>query len=341
MALNVAIYGYDTNIGKLVLECLEEDEDNLIAKLYPLSPLKGEYDAVKLKGTNYLITHVDEFDFSKADCALFLTTPDESARLAGKARSQGCTVIDNSRQFSGSADAPLIMGQINPYKIKEAVQKRLCVPATSVATALCLSLGPLHDEFEVVQAQACALESVSEHGSFGTETLVQETAYLLNGRSLDDSGFPAQVAFNVHSRIGDLKENGDSAHESLIKQEVQELLGPFEQGLSVTSLLVPVFYGHTVCVHVQLLEKTTVEGIIEAFKSWPELKAVDDNEEFLTPVSHGVAEDKILCGRIRQSSSGRNAFDFMLMLDNSRRGEALNCVEILKLLNAELSDRAL
>ena len=78
--MKVAIYGYDTIVGKLVLEILEEDQNFKIDEFYPLSPIAGEYDAVPLRGKNYLISHVDEFDFAQADVALFLTTKDESER---------------------------------------------------------------------------------------------------------------------------------------------------------------------------------------------------------------------------------------------------------------------
>ena len=51
MALKLAIYGYDTDIGKLVFETLEEQAIK-VDELYPLSPLSGEYDAVTLDHQN-------------------------------------------------------------------------------------------------------------------------------------------------------------------------------------------------------------------------------------------------------------------------------------------------
>ena len=77
MALDLAIYGYDTDIGKLVIETLEELKVD-IGKLYPLSPLEGEFDAVTLNGRNHMIEPVSSFDFSKAQVAMFLCPPDES-----------------------------------------------------------------------------------------------------------------------------------------------------------------------------------------------------------------------------------------------------------------------
>ena len=47
---------------------------------------------------------------------------------------------------------------------------------------------------------------VSEHGRLGTETLARETTLLLNGMSGEHEGFPAQIAFNLHTQIGELEE---------------------------------------------------------------------------------------------------------------------------------------
>ena len=67
--MKLAIYGYDTIVGKMVLEMLESNEQLQLDEFYPLSPIPLEYDAVPLKGKNHLITFVNEFDFAKADVA--------------------------------------------------------------------------------------------------------------------------------------------------------------------------------------------------------------------------------------------------------------------------------
>ena len=50
MALRIAIYGYDTDIGKLIIEVLNE-RNFPIADFFPLSPLAGEFDAVTVQGS--------------------------------------------------------------------------------------------------------------------------------------------------------------------------------------------------------------------------------------------------------------------------------------------------
>ena len=312
MALDLAIYGYDTDIGKLVIETLEELKVD-IGKLYPLSPLEGEFDAVTLNGRNHMIESVSSFDFSKAQVAMFLCPPDESKRLCDKATEAGCIVIDNSRRFSGDDNVPLVLPELNPYAVKEALERKVVIPPASVSAELALSLSVLHDEFGVARAQVTALESVSEHGRAGTETLARETTLLLNGMALEDNDFPAQLAFNIHTRIGD-----------------------FERGFDFTSIQVPVFYGHTVVVHVELEEDVPEGAVEDAFNACEWIK-VADKDELLTPVTHGINETKLLITRLHADPSSRRGFDFIVLMDNARRGESYSCVQIANLLGKELN----
>ena len=148
MALRIAIYGYDTDIGRLILEVLEERRFP-VSELYPLSPLPGEYDAVTLGGRNYLIEYVDDFDFAKADLAFFITTPDETARLQQKVRQSGCIVIDNSRLYSGSAISMNVVpssvtgarGGTATYTVKEIHEWYGSYPETSASVSITVRSG--------------------------------------------------------------------------------------------------------------------------------------------------------------------------------------------------------
>ena len=255
-------------------------------------------------------------------------------RLQQKARQSGCIVIDNSRLYSGSAEAAVILPELNPYAVNDALAQKLAVPASSVTTELALPLALLHDEFGVARVQAAVLEAVSEHGRSGTETLARETAHLLNGMPADNSDFPAQLAFNLHTSIGKTQEDGTTDHEAAVLFELSKIFGPLTKGISLTCLQAPVFYGHTAVVQVELEEDPSVEEVAECLRRSPDIELVTD--ELLTPVTHGVRENCIYLSRLRRSAGVKRTFDLVLVMDNTRRGEALNCVEI-----AELIDKAL
>lgn len=334
MAMKLAIYGYDTDIGKLVIETIEE-QDLSLGDVFPLSPLTGEYDAVQIKGQNYFVQPVEEFDFSKADVALFLTTQDESQHWINAAREKGCIVIDDSHLFNGDDKTVTIVPEINPFDIKKAIENRLVIPALAPSVQLCLALSVLHDEYGIARATVTSMESVSEFGRLGTETLAHESTLLLNGMAAEHQGFPAQLAFNLHTRMGLLEDNGYSDHENAISNEVSRILGRFERGFDITCIQVPVFYGHTMVVNVDLEDKATLEEVKQAFDA-SEYVTVASEDDVLSPVADIINERTVMLTRLKQDKLGSKSYSFVIMMDNTRRGEAISCVEIAKLIAKSL-----
>lgn len=332
--MKLAIYGYDTDIGKLVIETIEE-QDLSLGEVFPLSPLTGEYDAVQIKGQNYFVQPVEEFDFSKADVALFLTTQDESQHWINAAREKGCIVIDDSHLFNGDDKTVTIVPEINPFDIKKAIENRLVIPALAPSVQLCLALSVLHDEYGIARATVTSMESVSEFGRLGTETLAHESTLLLNGMAAEHQGFPAQLAFNLHTRMGLLEDNGYSDHENAISNEVSRILGRFERGFDITCIQVPVFYGHTMVVNVDLEDKATLEEVKKAFDA-SEYVTVASEDDVLSPVADIINERTVMLTRLKQDKPGSKSYSFVIMMDNTRRGEAISCVEIAKLIAKSL-----
>lgn len=329
MALKIAIYGYDSDVGKIVLEIMNERHFE-VDDLFPLSPLQGEFDAVTLNGHNYMISSVDDFDFGRADVALFLTTRDESERLVPEARESGCIVIDNSGFFAGETGITVVDPRINPYDVKSGMQRGLIIPASSTASLIALALSPLADEFGVARATVTAMQSVSEQGRLGTETLARETARLLNGLDGEHEGYDAQVSFNLFSHTGEVGEDGYSAEERRSAAEVEQVLGKFSGGLDVTAVQVPVFYGHTASIRADLSESADIKEIEDAFRgtSWIEFK----DHELITPVEHAVNVPKVLISRVRSSSLSGKSVSYIAMMDNVRMGEAMSVVDITRLI---------
>lgn len=332
--MKLAIYGYDTDIGKLVIETIEE-QDLSLGEVFPLSPLTGEYDAVQIKGQNYFVQPVEEFDFSKADVALFLTTQDESQHWINAAREKGSIVIDDSHLFNGDDKTVTIVPEINPFDIKKAIENRLVIPALAPSVQLCLALSVLHDEYGIARATVTSMESVSEFGRLGTETLAHESTLLLNGMAAEHQGFPAQLAFNLHTRMGLLEDNGYSDHENAISNEVSRILGRFERGFDITCIQVPVFYGHTMVVNVDLEDKATLEEVKQAFDA-SEYVTVASEDDVLSPVADIINERTVMLTRLKQDKPGSKSYSFVIMMDNTRRGEAISCVEIAKLIAKSL-----
>ena len=151
----------------------------------------------------------------------------------------------------------------------------------------------------------------------------------------DHQGFDSQLAFNLHNKIGISDEGGYTDHENTISYEVSKILGKFERGFDITCLLVPVFYGHTMVVNVELEQTASLDEVKKAFVD-SEFTAIDEEDKVLSPVEDIINQRQVLVSRIRSQNKGNKAYSFVIMMDNTRRGEAISCVEILQLLSKSL-----
>lgn len=316
MALNLAIYGYDTEIGENFINLLNEDESLEFDTIYPLTPF-NDIDGLKVKDELYECFNVDSFDFNRVDVVLLLCTKDETFRLSEKILQSNATILDCSDYF---------------YENKVDVnykERVIAVPKANVY-ALSLLFANIHENFAIKNANINLLMSLSNFGINGIMTLAKETRSLLNAQSIEDNEtFKAQVAFNVQSAIGLLDENSYSSHENKIYEELVQKL-PFMLGkLDLTSVLVPVFYGDTINVHVNFEDNVGIEEFKDMLCDLDDSFTFVEDDEFCTTMTHACAEDKIIISRLRSSRTSSNSFDFIIMLDNLKL-QAINIIKILK-----------
>ena len=329
MPLNLAIYGYDTEIGKLVTDYLDHSSIEF-GTITPLSPLEGEFDAVRIKGRNWLITSIHDYECHDTDIFLTLCPPDETERLSAFLEQLPCFVVDSSGYALGGSNSRVIIPRINGDELMGEDGGRFIRIANSLTTLLALTLAPLHDEFGVGSMHASALVSVSEFGMLGTEGLAGEAIALFNGNAPDNSPFAVQQAFNLINQIGSL--NGDvTAFEQEIVGQIEQLYPELRGKLSLYCIQVPIFYGHCIIVNVELEEPAgSIQRILDCLAQSPHIKMCDDQEELITPVTHLQNEDKILVSRLKLLPYSSRALSFMAFMDNARVGMALSCVEIIE-----------
>lgn len=332
MTLNLAIYGYDTDIGKLVIEFLDKSSVDL-GNVYPLSPLDGEFDAIKIHDKNYLISSINDFDFDSVDILLLLCPKDEVARLENFLKICSCVVIDTSGYFENSEINSLINAKLNPYVLKDAISNRKIISiANSLSSQIALTLSPLHDNFGISKANITALLSVSEMGILGTEGLAHEAISLFNGQSTDNSPFETQMAFNLVNKVGKLSETGTTTFEDRVLTELGILLEDMQNKINLYCIQVPVFYGHMVIVNLELEEPVSLDDVKDCFNESSYIKLCDDLNEYITPVTHLQEEDNILISRLKCDGASTKNVNFMALMDNVRAGQALSCVEIIELM---------
>ena len=89
---------------------------------------------------------------------------------------------------------------------------------------------------------------------------------------------------------------------------------------------VPVFYGHCQVVHLRTRFPIGVAEIRHVLAQAPGL--VLEEDECVTPVTHGTAKDEVFLSRLRQDESDPQGLNFWLVADDSRKGSVITSYSI-------------
>src|SRR6185312_8361711 len=94
---SVAVVGATGLVGDTMIKVLEE-RNFPVSELYPLASNRSIGKTVEFRGKTYPVDDLAEFDFSKADIALFSAGGEVSREFAPKAAAAGSVVIDNTSE---------------------------------------------------------------------------------------------------------------------------------------------------------------------------------------------------------------------------------------------------
>lgn len=324
--LKIALYGYQTDAGKALIE-LFEDANLPISELYPLAYDCDPYEGISLLGKNYSIQDLEEFDFKSCNIFIFIGSKGDSQKLLPLAKKSGAIVIDASLN---NYDEKTIVytDALDDEELKDAIKEQHIVPMNSSATLIAQILQPLKNQLGLKRAVITLMEAVSGLGKDGAAELARETIALLNMHPVEPKLFNNQVAFNIHTQIGDFTSDGSTTHEEELLSQIGSVIGEIEEGISLTSIIVPVFYGHTATINFTLAEGTSIDKLREVLSSSNLISIVDNDE--ITPISHGVNESTLFISRIREDRNIPASFSLTAVIDNHRMGLASNCISILK-----------
>jgi aspartate-semialdehyde dehydrogenase len=182
-----------------------------------------------------------------------------------------------------------------------------------------------------VHADVSTYLAVSDSGKAGVDELSGQVVSLLNMRDVSQSVFSQRIAFNVIPQIGEILDNGYSEAEMKLVTETQKILAETAINITPTVVQVPVFYGHSLAVHLQLAATVTVDEARAILESVPGLALMDKPGE-PTPAIQATDQDAVLVGRLREDLSRPGGLNLWITSDNSRKGAALNAVQIAELL---------
>ncbi len=326
---DVAVVGATGAVGEAMLSILEQ-RNFPVNNLYPLASERSAGSTVMFKNKPVTVGNLADFDFSKTQIGLFSAGGSVSEEYAPKAAAAGCIVIDNTSHFRYDADIPLVVPEVNPAAIADYTNRNIIANPNCSTIQMLVALKPIHDAVGIKRISVATYQAVSGTGKEAIEELAKQTAELLNGREAKAEVYPRQIAFNALPHIDKFLENGYTKEEMKMVWETQKIMGDDSIQVSATCVRIPVFFGHSEAVQIELKAPMTAEVARDLLSQAPGVIVMDKREDggYPTAVHESAGQDAVFVGRIREDISFANGLNLWVVADNVRKGAALNSVQI-------------
>ena len=335
MSYNIAIVGSTGAVGREMLETLSYRKFPC-KNVYALASKSSLGKEVSFGEDKVLkVQALEDFDFSKADIALFSAGSDVSKKFAPIAGKNKCIVIDNSSFFRMDKDVPLIVPEVNPHHVSDFKKKNIIANPNCSTIQMVTALSPLHKEFTIKKVFVSTYQAVSGAGKEAMYELLSQTKDYFDNKEMNSKNFTKQIAFNAIPHIDSFLDNGTTKEEQKNHDEVKKIL---DKKINITSTCVriPVLVSHSISINVEFNKKYNLDEIRNVLSSSPGCKVVDEKKDggYITPVE---AENKYetFISRIREDNSQSNTINMWIVSDNLLKGAALNAVEIAETLIKE------
>ncbi|MEU6402291.1 aspartate-semialdehyde dehydrogenase [Streptomyces sp. NPDC046985] len=286
-------------------------------------------------------------DYSGLDVVLFSAGGATSRALAEKVVAQGAVVIDNSSAWRRDPDVPLVVAEVNPHAVANRPKGIIANPNCTTMAAMPV-LKPLHEEAGLQALVVATYQAVSGSGMAGVAELhgqaqkvVAEADRLTHdGAAVDfpePSVYQRPIAFNVVPLAGNIVDDGlhETDEEQKLRNESRKILEIPELKVSGTCVRVPVFSGHSLQINARFARPLSVERATELLAGAPGVALSD----IPTPLQ-AAGQDPSYVGRIRRDETVDNGLALFVSNDNLRKGAALNAVQLVELVAAELRSQA-
>jgi len=331
--IDVAVVGATGAVGEAMIAILQE-RNFPVGNLFPLASQRSAGSRIEFRGKYERVGVLEDFDFSQVHVSLFSAGAGVSAEYAPRAAAAGSVVIDNSSQFRYDDDIPLVVPEVNPHAVADYQARNIIANPNCSTIQMVVALKPIHDAVGVERINVATYQSVSGTGREAIEELVAQTAALLNGKPIEHTVYPKQIAFNALPHIDVFMDNGYTKEEMKMVWETQKIMGDDSIRVNATCVRVPVFFGHSEAVHLETREKLSVDEARRLLAEAPGVVVMDEPGKacYPTSVTDSAGQDPVFVGRIREDISHPRGLDLWVVSDNVRKGAALNSIQIAEIL---------
>lgn len=330
---NIVIVGATGVVGEAILSILAE-RDFPIDNLYALASNSSDGHTVLFNHKQIEVRALADFDFSKADIAIFSAGSSVSKEFVPQAAASGCVVIDNTSQFRNDELVPLVIPEINPETIHGFKNKNIIANPNCSTIQMLLALYSIYRKVGLKSINVTTFQSVSGSGKAAISELITQTTELLNGRPATKNVYPKQIAFNVLPHIDKFDDSGFTCEELKMIRETHKIFGDPSIEINSTTVRVPVLYGHSEAITIETKQDLTADNARQLLLDTEGVTVLDNIQEELypTPFEDAIGSDQVYVGRIRNSLTNDRILNLWVVSDNIRKGAALNSVQIAELL---------
>ncbi len=323
--MNICIIGATGNVGRKILDVLEKKNFSF-DQLYLVASKKSAGKKILFKKKEYIISNLEEFDFSKCDITFFSAGGKIAEKYAEKA-AEHSVVIDNSSFYRMDPEVPLIVPQVNSAELKN-IKKNIIANANCSTIQMVLALKPLHEEFKIKRIVVSTYQSVSGAGKGPMDELIDQTKLALDGKKINSKNFTKQIAFNAIPHIDVFSEDGYTKEEMKMINETKKIL---DKNINVTAtcVRVPVMISHAESVNVEFEKEFKLDKVINLLNSAEGCKVINEPIDggYVTQLE-AEGKEETFVSRVRKDNTNDKAVNLWIVSDNLLRGAALNAVEI-------------
>ena len=322
--INLAIVGATGLVGSKFLEVLEERNIE-INNLYLYASERSENKVIRFRGKDYKVIKLNAENIldKEIDYALFSAGEKVSREFAPIFNKINAVVIDNSSAFRMSDNIPLIVPEVNAYKISRS-DKIISNPNCS--TIQCMPpLKVVDNLFKLRRVDYTTFQAVSGSGMKGIKDLENN----LNGKQ--NEFYPHPILNNCLPHIGDFLDNSYTKEEIKMVKESQKILDLPTLQINATCVRVPVKNSHSVEMDIECLYPVDIDRLTKELSNFSGIKLIDNPKNNEYPLATDASgKDEILVGRIRLDLFDRRKLHIFCVADNIRKGAATNAIQILE-----------
>ncbi|MDQ1908891.1 aspartate-semialdehyde dehydrogenase [Paenibacillus sp. GD4] len=337
---NVAVVGATGAVGEQIIRLLEE-RNFPINELKLLSSARSAGKKLNFKGQEITLEEATPDSFKGVEIALFSAGGDVSRTLVPEAVKHGAVCIDNTSAFRMDPETPLVVPEVNFDKINE---HKGCIANPNCSTIqMVQALKPLYDRYGISRIIVSTYQAVSGAGASAIAEMLRQSKEVLAGNAVEPQILPVgslpkkhQIAFNAIPQIDKFVDNGFTYEEMKMINETKKIMGDESLEVTATCVRIPVVYGHSESVYVELKSDFDIDEVKQLLADAPGIVLQDNPEEQLYPLATDAAGKlETFVGRVRRDLSNPRALNMWIVSDNLLKGAAWNAVQIAEYIAIE------